>query len=668
MERILAPAPMKKDIQVAWEQFIATGTVPPGAIREEVLASWRRCRGLGLDPYTQMITARFSEREKERILKQNAGLISTARPFLMGIFELIRNLDGVSFLTDHDGFILDAMGEGLSWEFCQIKNAVVGSSLNERYTGTTSVVIALHENKPFQMLPGEQYLESNHIATCAAAPIHDENGRIIGCLTITGPDGMQEKLPHALAIVTTVAHAIESQLGLKKSSYSHIAGEHLKAAMGMMSSGLIILDREHRITHINPVAERIIGHTLAEVAGRDLRELFKHGEIISALEQTRELHEAELFLQEFTGTPRCMVSVKSILDQNGSFIGNVLHLREVQAIEKLVGRIAGSQARYTFEDIRGSSPQIREVINLARVIARSPSTVLIYGESGTGKEMLAQAIHNASERSEGPFFALNCAAIPHDLIESELFGYESGTFTGAVKGGRCGKLELAEGGTLFLDEVNGMSISMQAKLLRVLEEKEFLRLGGSRYIPLDARIIVATNKDLLEEVGAGTFRSDLYYRLNVLEITIPPLRERPGDIELLTQLFIQLVGRNLGRHIQGITPDALAFLKDREWRGNVRELRNWVERAVNLARGPMLTRADFPADPDRSDKTRPRDAATTHQTIARLPQVERETIMRVLTESRGNVTEACRRLGIGRTTLYRKLKKYRLHIPRPDMA
>lgn len=656
------------DYKKLWVQFISTGIVPDGSVREEVHASWKRCRAFGLDPHTQTISAAFPNGEKERTLQAHATLIATARPFLMGLFELIRNLDGVSFLTDQDGFILDAIGAGLSWEFCQIKNAVVGSSLNERYAGTSSVVIALNENKPFQMMPGEQYLESNHIATCAAAPIHDERGNIIGCLTITGPDGMQEKLPHALAIVTTVAHAIESQLGLKKQSFSLIAGEHLKTAMGIMSSGLIILDHGHRITNINPVAERIIGHAFPEVFGRDLRDFFNHREIISALEQMRELHEEELFLQEFTGTPRCVVSIKSILDQNGRFIGSVLHLREIHAIEKMVGKIAGSQARYTFEDIQGRSPQIQKVINLARTIAQSPSTVLIYGESGTGKEMLAQAIHNAGGRSEGPFFALNCAAIPHDLIESELFGYEGGAFTGAVQGGRCGRLELAEGGTLFLDEVNGMSLSMQAKLLRVLEEKEFLRLGGSRYIPLDTRIIVATNKDLLEEVAAGTFRSDLYYRLNVLELRIPPLRERNGDIELLTHLFIRMISRNLGKRIDGITPDALEFLKRRPWRGNVRELRNWIERAVNLARGHLLTRADFPSDQENPDKTRSRDAVATPQALASLPQLERETIMRVLTESRGNITEACRRLGIGRTTLYRKLKKYRLNIPRPDMA
>ncbi|MEN6472820.1 MAG: sigma 54-interacting transcriptional regulator [Syntrophaceae bacterium] len=668
MRRIPAAAPLKKDIRHAWERFIATGKVPPGVIRKEVLASWRRCRELGLDPYTQTISAAFAEDEKGRILKDNAALIATARPFLMGIFELVRNLDGVSFLTDQDGFILDALGAGLSWEFCQIKNAVVGSSLNERYTGTSSVVIALHEDKPFQMMPGEQYLESNHIATCAAAPIHDETGHIIGCLTITGPDGMQEKLPHALAIVTTVAHAIESQLGLKKRSYSLIAGEHLKTAMGMMSSGLIILDREHRVTNINPAAEGIIGHTLDEVVGHDLRHFFRHAEILSALEHMRELHEEELFLQEFKGTPRCIVSIKSILDQNGRFIGNVLHLREVHAIKKMVGKMAGSQGRYTFDDIQGRSPQIQQVINLARTIALSPSTVLIYGESGTGKEMLAQAIHNASDRSQGPFFALNCAAIPHDLIESELFGYEAGTFTGAVRGGRCGKLELAEGGTLFLDEVNGMSLHMQAKLLRVLEEKEFLRLGGSRYIPLDARIIVATNKDLLEEVGAGTFRGDLYYRLNVLELSIPPLRDRTGDIELLAHLFIQIVSRTLDKHIQGITPDALEFLKRRAWRGNVRELKNWVERAVNLARGPLLTREDFPAEPDRIDTNQPQDAVAPSLALASLPQVERQTILRVLEECRGNITEACRRLGIGRTTLYRKLKKYHLLISRTDVV
>ncbi|MEN6476159.1 MAG: sigma 54-interacting transcriptional regulator [Syntrophaceae bacterium] len=658
MKPVPAAIPLTNNLRSAWEQFMAKGTAPPGAIRKEVLASWRRCRASQLDPYTQTLTAAFSEKEKARILKDNAALISTARPFLKGIFELIRDLHGVCFLTDHDGFILDVMGTGLSWEYCQLKNAVIGSSLHERYAGTNSLAIAFHDDKPFQLMPGEQYLEIHHLATCASAPIHSDAGMIIGGVMVAAPAGTQTKLPHILCTVTTVTQAIENHLCMKKHSYSSVTGTLINEAMGGMSTGIILLDDHHRISNINPVAERITGHTLAEAVGRDLRDLFRHEEIISALEQTRELNEEELILQEFEGMPRCIVSIKPILDQDSGFIGNVLHLREVQDIKKVVGKMAGSQGRYTFDDIQGKSPQIKKVINLARTIALSPSTVLIYGESGTGKEMLAQAVHNASDRAQGPFFALNCAAIPHDLIESELFGYEAGTFTGAIRGGRCGKLELSEGGTLFLDEVNGMSLAMQAKLLRVLEEKEFLRLGGSRYIPLDARIIVATNKDLLEEVGAGTFRGDLYYRLNVLELKIPPLRERAGDIELLTHIFIQTVSRALDRHIRGITPDALEFLKSRPWRGNVRELKNWIERAVNLASGPLLIREDFPAEPDMAERKGPQCVLASSPMPASLPQMERQTILRVLEESRGNVSEACRRLGISRTTLYRKVKKY----------
>jgi len=213
-----------------------------------------------------------------------------------------------------------------------------------------------------------------------------------------------------------------------------------------------------------------------------------------------------------------------------------------------------------------------------------------------------------------------------------------------------------------------MSLSMQAKLLRVLEEKEFLRLGGARYIPLDARIIAATNKELLTEVKEGSFRSDLYYRLNVLELRIPPLRERRGDIELLAQLFIQMVSRELDKRIEGITPDALEFLKHRSWNGNVRELKNWIERAVNLTRGPLVTRADFPPELIGGETARPLTTLSPSRDNSSLPQMERETIQRVLSDCRGNVTVACRELGIGRTTLYRKLKKYGLRIPRDAMA
>jgi transcriptional regulator with PAS, ATPase and Fis domain len=347
-------------------------------------------------------------------------------------------------------------------------------------------------------------------------------------------------------------------------------------------------------------------------------------------------------------------------------MGSVLFLKELKIIQEMMQKVAGFQDYYSFGDIKGHSKEIKEAIALAKTVSSSPSNVMLAGESGTGKEMLAQAIHSDGAWSSGPFLAINCAAIPNELIESELFGYEAGTFTGGLRGGKSGKFEMANSGTLFLDEVNGMPLSMQAKLLRVLEEKRFQRLGGNTYFHLEARIIAATNKDLLEEVDKGNFRNDLYYRLNVFEIQVPPLRERVGDIELLALVFTEQINRNLGRKVEGIAPEAIDYLKTYCWPGNVRELKNWIERAVNITRGPDLTPGDFPFVEQGIEPLEERPSRPDPGRASSLPLglVERDTILQVLDDCGGNMSKTARKLGIGRATLYRKLKKHDIAMTR----
>ncbi len=651
-------------LRSAWQKFIQSGKVPQDLVRPEVVESWQSCRSLGIDPYSQEISAPISDNETARRLTSSAALINAARPFMQSLFSMIKSFDAVTFLTDADGFILDMVGEALSRDYCQAKKAVVGSSLSEKYAGTSSVVIALRHDRPFQMFAGEQYCEANHIASCAAAPIHRPDGRIAGCITITGPADMNEKMPHIIGMVATAAGMIESQLksGHRQDKALSIhTGSFLKATMNSISSGIILVDNNGIISAINPQAEKMFGISRAAASERQLSAIIHNEAILDAVAKRVELKDQEIVILESLHSPRCLTSVQAITTAEGQNIGSIIRLQEMESINRMARKMAGCQAQYTFDNIKGNSPQIKHVIAIARQIADSPSTVLIRGESGTGKEIMAQSIHNAGSRSNGPFFAINCAAIPHDLIESELFGYEPGTFTGASKSGKPGKLELAEGGTLFLDEVDGMSLHMQAKLLRVLEEKKFLRLGGTKYCYLDTRIIAATNKNLNNLVEQGSFRSDLYYRLNVLEIHIPPLRERNGDIELLISLFIRQLSAEIGKNINGIHPDALAYLRSRQWQGNVRELRNWIERAVNLAPGAMLMPGDFPSAEGFSTSTEPQPVAT--ETVAESrtwEEMERDAIIKSLQSCRGNIAEAARSLGIGRSTLYRKMKKYNI--------
>ncbi|MEF8792764.1 sigma-54-dependent transcriptional regulator [Thiohalorhabdus sp.] len=301
--------------------------------------------------------------------------------------------------------------------------------------------------------------------------------------------------------------------------------------------------------------------------------------------------------------------------------------------------------------IIGDSPPIREVLHTVELVAPAPSTVQITGESGTGKELVARALHTASPRAEEPFLAVNCAALPGELIESELFGYEQGAFTGAQRA-RPGKFEEAGNGTLFLDEVGEMPFSMQVKLLRALQEREFTRLGSHRPIPLKARMVTATNRDLQADAEAGRFREDLYYRLNVIPLHLPPLRERAEDIPVLARHFLSRVARQLECHTPSLEPDAVAALQAYPWPGNIRELENVIERTVVMSRAQTIGAADLPPDLRQPPSQTGKGDFTTHH----LPTIERQVVVDALDKTNWNQSRAAVLLGISRKQLRTKMK------------
>lgn len=296
---------------------------------------------------------------------------------------------------------------------------------------------------------------------------------------------------------------------------------------------------------------------------------------------------------------------------------------------------------------------------LARRVSKSPSTVLIQGESGTGKELIAHAIHGASPRKDQAFIRVNCAAIPKDLLEAELFGYVEGAFTGAKKGGKLGKIKLAHKGTIFLDEVGDMPIEMQMKLLRVLQEREVEKLGGNEIEKVDIRVIAATNKDLQQMVVEGEYRKDLYYRLNVVNIFMPPLREHPQDIPILAGELIDKLNIDLGTAVTGVSPEVETLLLSYHWPGNVRELENVLERAMNVIEGSVIELKDLPIYLQDYELTgSPQAAADTLE--KELELAEKRAIKRALKHAEGNKIKAAKILNIHRATLYRKLEKYQL--------
>jgi DNA-binding NtrC family response regulator len=319
------------------------------------------------------------------------------------------------------------------------------------------------------------------------------------------------------------------------------------------------------------------------------------------------------------------------------------------------------ESRYKFDNIKGVSPQICELLTLAGEVAATDTTVLITGESGTGKELFSRAIHFNSRRAEGPFLPLNCAAIPTGLLESELFGHEADAFTGA-KGRKKGKLELAGGGTLFLDEIGDMDLEIQAKLLRVLEMRSYFRVGGSCRIEMDARIISATNKDLRQLVASGKFREDLYYRLNVFPLHIPPLRHHPEDIPLLCDFFIHEFAASQGRRMPTLSQKSRELLRNHPWKGNVRELRNVIERAMILCKSDQITSRHLllqentrTIDPSNMEKL---SGMLLESGGVRLEELEKSLIEQAMSRAGGNVSRAARMLGLSRPTLRYRLDKY----------
>jgi len=309
-----------------------------------------------------------------------------------------------------------------------------------------------------------------------------------------------------------------------------------------------------------------------------------------------------------------------------------------------------------FENIIGRSPAMERVLERVRVVAPAPSTVLIVGESGSGKELIANAIHEHSPRAGGRFVALNCGAIPGEILEAELFGHERGAFTGAHQR-RIGKLEAADGGTLFLDEISELSADLQVKLLRVLEERRVTRVGGNDEIPVDFRLVAATNRDLDGEVASARFRQDLYYRLKVVTIALPPLRARGEDIPLLVGHFIERFNAQLGRHVTRVAPPLLAALRAHPWPGNVRELRNVVENMVLFSRSDELGLADLPPE-YREGRAAERREAAREWAPRPMADIEKEAILRTLEATNGHRAKAAQLLGIGLRTLQRKLKEY----------
>jgi PAS domain S-box-containing protein len=642
-------------IRSAWVSYVESDKLDLRHVRPEVAASWRRCRILPLNPYHETLGPPDESRLKDG-LGNKKHLLNVARPLLKTLYNLVRGSGFQVVLTDESGFLLEVFGDEEIVTRTKSVHLCPGGNWSEPSKGTNAIGTAIVERKPVQIHAYEHYCEPHQFLTCSAAPVFDADALMTGVIDITGDYHVANA--HTLGMVVAAASSIENQLRLQKAtSKLHVFFRYATALAENVSDGVIAIDKAGRVTELNAKSGQILGVVPSRVKGRHVNEVSSHcGSLLDLLKGLTEHDNRDL---PAPGKRLRIQSSASLLrDDEGEIAGAVAVLREV---EKAPAHSTVETNGYTFEDIVGDSPAIRGAKEWAKLAAASSSTtVLITGETGTGKELFARAIHNASQRRSRRFVAMNCAAVPESLIESELFGYEDGAFTGAKKGGHPGKFELAEGGTMFLDEVGDMSPLLQTKLLRVMQERTVVRLGSVREQQVDIRIVAATNKDLRAAVRQGKFREDLYYRLNVVEIRIPSLAERVEDIAALIGHLAQKIAIRLELGPIGVHDSCIRKIESLPWPGNIRELENALERAILRSGGRGHLTADlFECSTPENGERHPKAAK-----VKSLREFERDRICTVLSLHEGNIQRSATQLGICRNTLYRKMKEHNI-VPRP---
>jgi transcriptional regulator with PAS, ATPase and Fis domain len=665
-------------------------------MNQEVAASWIRSRNLGVNPYTVVTSPNMNPEELSKLLDQHRLLIDITNSLTKSFRNLLFSCGYLLYLFDKTGVVL--MNEGDWGKFPPLlsdRNSRMGIIADEHTEGTTAHELCIRLKRPVQLLGPEHYCVAFQNSIASAAPIKAEDGSVQAALVLLsqplqnppGEDTLKNLSMHSFALTNSMAVAIETGLKLSKtvnelctankkakSLDNHlktttdklIAVHHtLNATMAFVEEGIVAVDRGGTIIFINRDGMRILKLRHEDVGKRNIHEFLSRDSSLMALAEKGEIVRVEE--QISVGSDRQLpfqVTVRPIINnQTGELNVAVLKLVSPEKAVAQANNRSGSMAVHTFADIITEDKEFKRSLALAERFASSAENIMLTGESGTGKELFAQAIHNV-HCPQGPFMAVNCAAMPRELIGSELFGYEGGSFTGAERSGRPGKIELANGGTLFLDEIGDMPLELQAVLLRTLEDKQVMRVGGNRYKKVDFRIIVATNKDLYKMVKESQFREDLYFRLSVLTINIAPLRERSGDIELLTRYFIEKYCQRNGWKIPQISPAAQKKISEYQWPGNVRQLQNAIIHAVNTAQGDLIKPENLPAYiladscpvrlPDAADFSKKMGE------ILCLEKLEKAAIEAALLHANNCPRTAAEVLGISRSTLYRKLKDFKI--------
>ncbi len=649
-------------IRLEKKAFLAGEPLSGLHVREEILASWKRSQAFGVVQGKADKSVLPFDALQHRIRARHK-FCDISFPVVESLYGFTKGTSFLLTLSDEEGYVLKAIGDEDIVRLSDENGLVEGCNRSEHRLGTNGIGTPLESKSPIQVFGSEHYYELHHNWVCSGAPIFYPDGRLAGSFCLTGT---ADKVSlHTLGMAVSTADAITRQLKMKE-AYDNLdlIQKDLNIIIETVPSAILLLDGTLHVRGFNAQATKLLNVSPGELTHAGFLELLGKGTLDEA-ELRSGMANRYINVERDGLTSRLSISVQATGQEE-----YVVQLEKTDTLHKRVNRIIGSDAHFSFQDIIGKSPALSSTVQMARVAAGNNSNVLLTGESGTGKELFAQAIHNASSRRNGPFVAINCGALPKSLIESELFGYEGGSFTGANRNGGIGKFELANGGTIFLDEIGDMPFDVQVTLLRVLQNREISRVGSGKTIKIDVRIISATNQDLQSAIERNSFRSDLYYRLNVFSIHIPPLRERGNDMLLLADYFCKkYAGERPGTNIEGFSPESRDIITQYGWPGNVRELENVVERAVYLTHTPFVQPESLSLDMSYRHPVsqyhhgRPKSAypspASEEESFS-IRKNERRQLENALLACNGNVKKAAALLEISRRTMYRKLEKYEI--------
>jgi len=620
-----------------WKRFVNEGVLDSSRLNKRIIESWYRCKKKAVNPHSG-IGREILKNDRFHIQKEkNSLFLDIALPHLDRISETLDELGMVALLIDPEGYVLSLKGSKEVLEHTKKMNFVEGVRWTEGEVGTNAIGTALQVGEAIMVTGTEHYSVASHNWSCSAAPIRNDDGKLIGVIDVSCP--VDRAHPYMLGMVTSVAYAIERELSIR----IH------KDEMELIHSSMELIDTEQPVLICNDKqvvvsASKTIRRNIPKWFGMKVSDITQYGFNIQ-------------------------MQVPVFSKNHGGVIGKGIYLIESTSIDSSQIFFSGISSRnFEFLGEVGTSRSFQRTVSELKRVAPTDASVYILGETGTGKEVIAKSIHENSPRKNGPFIAVNCGAIPKELMESELFGYVEGAFTGARRHGYKGKFEQANHGTIFLDEIGEIPHSMQVALLRVLQERTVVPIGGTKEIPLDIRIITATHRDLRQLVHEGKFREDLYYRLHVYPISVPSLRERKEDIPHLVRYFCRKNNWNVQ-----LPPEFFDRLMRYHWPGNIRELMNVLERIyifsqsghadtfhdLNWMDSLMIHSPDSPSGVEQAETVNATNAAEDSQLTLR-EKIQKELMIEALQKTKGNVSLAANLLGVPRSTFYKRIQKFNL--------